>query len=78
MFSVTYPGIGPSICDNIFRVRPGVTGGEAPSAADASLATNPVTAQIAQDAKPAKPRRVSMMTLPAGSGLPTPGILCRQ
>jgi hypothetical protein len=41
-------------------VRPGVTGGEAPSAADASLATNPVTAQIAQDAKPAKPRRVSM------------------
>jgi hypothetical protein len=27
-----------------------------------------VTAQIAQDAKPAKPRRVSMMTLPVGSG----------
>jgi hypothetical protein len=37
-----------------------------------------VTAQIAQDAKPAKPRRVSMMTLPVGTGLPTPGLPCRQ
>jgi len=28
--------------------------------ADASVATKPVTAQIAQEAKPAKPRRVSI------------------
>jgi len=51
-----------SICDNVFRVTPGTAAGGAPSAADASLATNPATAQIAQDAKPVKPRRVSMMT----------------
>jgi hypothetical protein len=43
-------------------VTPGVTAGNAPAAADASVATNPITAQIAQDAKPAKPRRVSMTT----------------
>ena len=44
-----------------FRVTPGVTAGGV-SSADASVAMNPVTAQIAQDAKPAKPRRVSMTT----------------
>ena len=45
------------------RILPGDTGrhaGYRPSAGDASVATNPVIVQIKQDAKPAKPRRVSM------------------
>jgi hypothetical protein len=45
----------------IFRVTPEVAAGGAPCA-DASVAMNPVSPQIAQDAKPAKPRRVSMTT----------------
>ena len=52
--------IGPSICDKIFRVGPGISAGGAPSAAEASVAANPVIAQSAQDATPAKPLRVSM------------------
>src|ERR1700687_606622 len=51
-------GIGPSVCDRIFRVTPGVVAGGAPWA-ETSVAMNPAAAQIAQ---PAKPRRVSMMT----------------
>jgi hypothetical protein len=58
--SVTYPGAGPSVCDKIFRVTPGVAAGGV--CADASVAANPVMEQSAQDATPAKPRRVSMMT----------------
>jgi hypothetical protein len=61
--SVTYPGAGPSVCDNIFRATPGVAAGGA-VCADASVARNPVTAQSAQDATPAKSRRVSMVNLP--------------
>src|ERR1700761_3466246 len=60
---VTYPGDGPSFCDRIFRETPGVVAGGA-SSADASVAIKPATAQIAQDATPAKPRRVSMTDLP--------------
>jgi hypothetical protein len=45
----------------------GVAGGVVPCA-DASVAINPVTAQIAQDATPAKLRRVSMTDLPVVSG----------
>ena len=41
-------------------MTPGVTAGDVLSAGDASVATNPVIVQIKQDAKPAKPRRVSM------------------
>jgi len=55
---VTYPGVGPLVCDKIFRVTPGVAAGAVPCA-DASVAMNPVTVQIAQDAIPAKSRRVS-------------------
>src|SRR5216683_3134975 len=64
---VTYPGVGPSVCDRIFRVTPGVVAGVVPCA-DASVAMNPVTAQSAQDAIPAKSRRVSMTNLPVASG----------
>src|SRR4030088_3752402 len=59
--SVTYPGVGPSVCDKTFRVTPGVAAGGV-VCADASVATKPVTAQSAQDAIPAKSRRVSMTT----------------
>ena len=52
--------IGPSICDKIFRIGPGITAGGAPSAAEASVATNPVIAQSAQNVTRAKPLRVSM------------------
>src|SRR3984893_16720541 len=57
---VTYPGVGPSVCKKIFRVTPGVAAGGVPCA-NASVAINPVTAQIVQDANPAKSRRVSGM-----------------
>src|SRR4029077_10878356 len=53
---VTYPGVGPSVCKKIFRVTPGVAAVGVPCA-DASVAINPVTAQIAHDATPAKSRR---------------------
>jgi hypothetical protein len=58
---VTYPGTGPSVCDRILRKTPGVVAGGV-VCADASVATNPVSEQSAQDAKPAKFRRVSMAT----------------
>src|SRR6516164_7284345 len=60
---VTYPGIGPSIWDRKFRLRPGVVapGGGAPCA-DASVAMKPAAEQIAQVATPAKPRLVNIMT----------------
>jgi len=58
---VTYPGAGPSICDKIFRVTPGVGAGWLPSA-DASVAINSVIPQIAHAAKLEKPRLVSMTT----------------
>jgi len=53
--------LGPSVCDKIFRVTPDVAAGGAPCA-DASLAMNSVSPQIAHDAKPANPRRVSMIS----------------
>src|SRR5450631_2078395 len=65
---VTYPGVGPSVCDRIFRVTPGVVAGVVPCA-DASVAMNPVTAQSAQDAIPAKSRRVSMSEPPCRVGI---------
>src|ERR1044072_597474 len=52
----SYPAAGPSVLARMFRVTP--PAGAAPCA-DASVAMNPVIAQIAQDAKP---RRVSMVT----------------
>jgi hypothetical protein len=55
----TFPGAGPSACDKIFRVTPPLAAGGAPWA-DAAVATNSVIPQIAHDAKPANPRRVSM------------------
>jgi hypothetical protein len=62
--NVTYPDAGPSICDKIFRVTPGVAAGCVPCA-DASVATNSVIPQIAHDAKPVNPRLVSMtLSLP--------------
>ena len=48
--SVTYPRAGPSICDKIFRVTPGVAAGWVPSA-DASVAINSVIPQIAHAPK---------------------------
>src|ERR1700677_3121943 len=72
--NVTYPGDGPSLCDRILRDTPGVAAGGAPSAADASVAMNPVSAQIAQDATLAKSRRVSMMDLPVMSGSLVPDL----
>src|ERR1700722_5214647 len=72
--NVTYPGAGPSLCDKIFRETPGVVAGGVVPCADASVAINPVTAQIAQDATPAKPRRVSMTDLPVVSGSLSPDL----
>ncbi len=45
---VTYPGVGPSVCDRTFRVTPGVVAGGV--WAEASVAINPVSEQRAQDA----------------------------
>ena len=70
---VTYPGVGPSVCDSTFRVTPGVVAG-AVVCADASVAMKPVTAQSAQDAIPAKSRRVSMTNLPVVSGSMASGL----
>src|SRR5450755_4036330 len=70
---VTYPGVGPSVCDRIFRVTPGVVAGVV-ACADASVAMNPVTAQSAQDAIPAKSRRVSMTNLPVVPGSQVSGL----
>jgi hypothetical protein len=50
---------GPSACDKIFRVTPPLAAGGVPWA-DAAVATNSVIPQIAHEAKPANPRRVSM------------------
>src|ERR1700733_5762101 len=61
--NVTYPGAGPSLCERIFRLTPGVAAGGV-VCADASVAANSVIAQSAQDAIPAKSRRVSMIDLP--------------
>src|SRR6516225_8324179 len=71
---VTKPGTGPSVCDRIFLLKLGDPAGGEPCA-DASVATNPVSPQIAQDAKPENPRRVSMMTNPAISGSRVSGLL---
>src|SRR5262245_27047699 len=70
--SVTKPGVGPSVCDKIFRVTPAVAAGGVPWA-DASVAMNSVIPQIAHDAKPANPRRVSMISslLVSGSLAPS-------
>jgi hypothetical protein len=59
MSSVSYPAVGPSVFDRSFRVTPGVVAAGAPCA-DASVATKPVTAQIAQEAKPANSRHDNM------------------
>jgi hypothetical protein len=58
-----------SVCDKIFRVTPPAAGG-APWA-DASVATKPVIAHSAHDAKP---RLVSMANLPAVSGSQSSGL----
>src|SRR6516165_2733550 len=71
--SVTYPGAGPSICDKIFRVTPGVVAGGVPWA-DTSVATKSVIPQIAHDATAANPRRVSMATSLRVSGLSAPAL----
>jgi hypothetical protein len=60
---VVYPGTGPSSCDNVVRVMPPDVIG-LPICADASVAMKPAAAQIAQGAKPAKRRLVSMMRPP--------------
>jgi hypothetical protein len=70
MSSVSYPAAGPSVFDRSLRVTPPVEA--AGACADASVATKPVMAQSAQDAKPAKPRRVSM-----ASSLPFRSVLVR-
>src|SRR5581483_2026785 len=60
--SVVYPAVGPSVCERIFRVTPGVplvAGGGV--WAEASVAMNPVSEQSAQDATVAKSRRESLV-----------------
>ena len=71
--NVTYPGIGPSVCDRIFRVTPGVVAGGV-VCAEAPAAMNSASPQIAQPATPVKFLRVSMATsLPSRSTM-CPGI----
>src|SRR6185295_12246969 len=50
---------GPSVCDRIFRVTPGVVAGGV-VCAEASAAMNSASPQIAQPATPVKFLRVSM------------------
>src|SRR5262245_58037028 len=57
--NVTYPDIGPSVWDKIFRVTPGVVAGGV-VCAEAPVAINSASPQIAQPATPVKYLRVSM------------------